>query len=153
MNGGISLEEENRLYGLSSIPAVIVSTILAFYYGFGHLSYLPKGVSIMWDLLWNLLTPGLALAPTVFFLTYEILTVRKEKSTSLHVKRFLGRIIILFITESLLILVYLSAYFFLAPLISERFAVLSSLLIWLAVLMVGLGKFRVFFDRLEKGEW
>jgi hypothetical protein len=153
MTRQISLNEDNKLYGISSIPAVIVSAILAIYYGFGHLTYLPSGTSVMWDSLWNLVIPGLALAPTAFFLTYEIVTSKKEKSTVLHVKRFLGRMAILLIAESSLVAVYLASYFFLAPIISERFAVLCSLLIWLAVLMLGLSKFKGFFDRLEKGRW
>jgi hypothetical protein len=47
------MEEENRFYALSSIPAIVVSTILAVCYGFDHLTQLPSGTPIMWDLLWN----------------------------------------------------------------------------------------------------
>jgi len=72
---------------------------------------------------------------------------------ALHVKRFLGRMVILFITVSLLMLVYLVSYFLLAPLISERFAVIFSLLMWLMVLTLVLAKSISFFDKLEKGRW
>jgi len=153
MTGRSSLDEENRLYAISAVPLVIVSIALALFYLFGHFVSQPPQTSVMLDLLWNLVIPGLALASTAFFLTYEILTGKKEKSTVLHVKRFSGRMAILFIAESSLVAVYLASYFFLAPIISERFAVLCSLLIWLAVLMFGLSKFRGFFDRLEKGSW
>jgi divalent metal cation (Fe/Co/Zn/Cd) transporter len=149
----ISIDEENRLYAISAVPLFIVSVIFAVFYLFGHFAFLPSGASIMWDMLWNLIIPGIVLAPTTFFLTYEILTWKKEKSMALHVKRFLGRMAILLICTSLLILVYLASFFLLAPLISERFAVLSSLLIWLVALIMGLATFRGLFDKLEKGGW
>ncbi len=153
MTWAISLDEENRFYGISAVPSVVVFAILVFYYGFVHLAQLPSGTSLMWDALLNLIVPVLVLAPTSFFLAYEVLTSKKEKSMALHVKRFLGRMVILFITVSFLILVYLASYFLLAPLISERFAVIFSLLMWLMILTLVLAKSKSFFDRLEKGRW
>ena len=153
MTGTISLDEENRLYGISAVPSVVVFAILVFYYNFVHLAQLPSGTSIMWDALLNLIVPMLVLAPTSFFLAYEILTSKKEKSMALHVKRFIGRMAILSITASLLALVYLASYFLLAPLISERFAAIFSLLMWLMILTLVLAKSKSFFDKLEKGRW
>jgi hypothetical protein len=147
------MEEENRFYALSSIPAIVVSTILAVCYGFGHLTQLPSGTPIMWDLLWNFIIPVVSLAPVSSFLACEILTLKKEKSGTLHVKRFAGRMAILLVCTLLLIFVYLLSYLFLAPLISERFAVLSTLLMWLLILMVGLVRFKALFSKLEKGRW
>jgi hypothetical protein len=135
------------------VPLFIVAVAFAVFYLFCRFAFLPSEASVMWDLLWNLVVPGLVLAPTAFFLTYEILTSKKEKSTVLHVKRFFGRMAILFMTGSLLVIVYLASYFVLAPLISERFAVLSALLLWLMVLIIGLAKFKDIFHRLEKGTW
>jgi hypothetical protein len=153
MTGRSSLDEENRLYAISAVPFIIISVALALFYLFGHFASQPPQTSVMLDLLWNLVIPGLALAPTAFFLTYEILTSKKEKSTVSHLKRFLGRMAILFIAESSFVAVYLASYFLLAPVISERFAVLSSLLIWLMALTIGLARFKVFFDKLENGKW
>ena len=152
-NTMVSDYEENRVYALSAVPLFIVSVVFAVFYLFGHFANLPAGSSIMWDLLWNFVIPLLLLAPASFFLTYEILTGKKEQPIAFHVKRFLVRMAILFITLLLLILVYVSSYFLLAPLISERFALLSGFLLWLAILILGIARFKVFFGRLEKGKW
>ena len=53
----------------------------------------------------------------------------------------------------LFIATYLASYFFLAPVISESFAMILSFVIFALISGVAIAKFRNFFDRLEKARW
>lgn len=148
-----SQEELNYLYTLSVIPAVIIFAIAVAYYGFIHLEQIHRPDSLMWDLLVNLFPLILIPIPAAFFFTFEILYSRKIENSGFHAKRFLGRMVTVFITGLLFVTIYLASFFFLAPLITERFAMLSSLWIWLLMLAVMIGKSKRFLQRLGEGEW
>ena len=148
----IKQEELNRLYGISTMPAVAFFALVIVYYGFVHLEQINHLGSLMLDLLLNMFLLILIPMPAVFFLTFEILCNRRIKGSKLNMKRFLGRMITVLIGALLFVMIYLASYFFLAPLISERLAVLCSLWIWLMILGMIMTKFRHLLGRLEKGE-
>jgi hypothetical protein len=150
----LTQKEANRLYTLSAIPAVLVFAIVTVYYSFVHLDQLPPSQSLMWDLLLNLLPLTLIGMPTTFLLTFEILCNRKLRSTAnFHIKRFLGRMATVLFCAMLFFASYLLSYSLLVPLVSERGAILSSFLLWLLLILIFLSKFKLFFNKLEKGTW
>lgn len=150
---GLTREEKDRLYGMSVIPMVLVFAVAIFYYGFVHLEQVYPPESLMWDALINLFPPVAFGMPVAFCLTFEILYSRKMKCPpKFHVKRFLGRMVTVLVGALSFFAIYLASYFFLAPVISERFAILCSFWIWLLAFGTAIVKFRKLFSRLE-GEW
>jgi len=150
----IAEEELNRLYSISIIPAVIIFAFTIAYYGFVHLEQVNPSGSLMLDLLLNLFPLILLLPPAAFFLTFEILYGQRMKNAAkFDIRRFLGRIVILLVSVSLFLLIYLMSYLFFAPLISEKFAILLSFWLWLIVLGLLITRHGHVFGELEKGEW
>lgn len=154
MTKQITQEELNHLYSISIIPAIIIFAFVIAYYGFVHLEQISSSGSLMLDLLINLFPLILLLPPIAFFLTFEILYRRRVKNTAkLSIRRFLGRMTILMVSVSLFSCIYLTSYLFFAPLISEKFAILLSFWLWLALLSLLIIRFGQAFNKLDKGEW
>jgi hypothetical protein len=150
----ITQEELNRLYSMSIIPAIIIFAFVLVYYSFVHLEQISSSGSLMLDLLVNLFPLILLLPPLAFFLTFEILYSQRVKDTAkLCIRRFLGRMVILLVSVALFLFIYMTSYFFFAPLISEKFAILLSFWLWLIVLGLFVARLGHVFSKLEKGEW
>jgi hypothetical protein len=150
----LTQEEVNRLYSISVIPAVVIFAIVAFYYGFVHLERIYPPDSLMLDLFINMFLPIIIAAPAAFFLTFETICSRRKRSPpKFHVKRFLGRMTNILLSTLSFFAIYVASYFFLAPVISEKLAMLCSFWIWLLTFGILIMKFRHFFSRLNNGEW
>ncbi len=153
----LTRKEEDRLYAMSSIPFLIIFFVTLIYYSFFRLEEIyPPGAPfepVMWDMLPRFFLPMLTMAPITFFLTFEILYHRKiKKPLKFHVKRFTGRMVILLTAVALFSAIYIFSYFVLSPLISARYALLCTLIIWSLTFYAIITKFRGFFSKLEKGE-
>jgi hypothetical protein len=148
----LTRKEEERLYFLSSIPAVVIFFISACYYGFVHLNESYPQESFMWDFLTHFFLQVMIGAPAAAVLTFEILYQRRMKSpVKIHAKRFLSRMTLVLVSVFLLFASYVISCFFLAPLISERYAMLCSFFIWVLTLCIILSKFKRFINLLNKG--
>jgi len=152
----LTREEEDRLYAISCIPFVIISTAIALHYLFFRLEEVyPPGAPfepVIWDILPRLFLPLLTWAPISFILTFEILYHRKiKKPLKFHVKRFMGRTLVLLIGMASFFAIYIP-FLFLSPLISASYALIFILIIWSLTFYVILTKFKGFFGKLEKGE-
>jgi len=155
----LTREEEDRLYAISCIPAVIISTAIALHYLFFRLEQIyPPGAPfepVMWDVLPRFFLPLLTWAPISFILTFEILYHRKiKKPLKFHVKRFMGRTLVLLIGMALFYATWIP-FIFLYPLISASYALIwwvIFFIIWSLTFYVILTKFKGFFSKLEKGE-
>jgi hypothetical protein len=89
-----------------------------------------------------------------FCLAFEILYHWKVKSpVKFHVKRFLGRVFEILIFDFFFFVSYLASYFFLAPVISESFAIICSFVIFAVVAGISINKFKNLFSKLEKAQW
>jgi hypothetical protein len=128
-------KSDETAYGISSIPAVLISAAIAVYYSFCRLPALyTSGLgfdAVLWDMIPYVILPGLTLAPLSFCVTYEIITHIKEKtSLRLQLKRFMGRILIQLIGIGVFVAVYLFSLNFLLPVTSSSIALALTAILW-----------------------
>lgn len=147
----LSSEEENRLYALSCIPLFVFFLFLAAYFVYLMHNNLLKSVLDVFLRIGLLL---LTVMPTIIFLTFEVFYSRRVKRPlEFYIKRFAGRMTIIFIGTLLFTAVFSLFYAILSPLVNEWNAFLYGSITWFLVWFVFIVRFKHVFDRLYKGQW
>lgn len=147
----LSWEESNRLFGMSTIPSLIVVFIVLIY--FVHLMQNDL-LKSPWDYLIHVFLPLVTGAPIVAFLSFEILYSRKIKKTLMyHLKRFLGRTFVLLASTSSLFGFFIAANAVLSELMGWENSLIVGGIIWVLTFSLIATRFRKLFTKLNKGKW
>ena len=146
----LSPEEERRLLNLSLIPAAIITYLLIAYFFYNIRDQ--TSLSLLYYMT-HFGIPLVVIIPTTTFFSFEILYSRKTQSQTINFKRFLSRMLILFIGVTSLVIIVISMNYLLFLWLNEWNIFLLAGIIWFGLWIALFFCFKERFDKLYKGQW
>jgi hypothetical protein len=149
-NEELSWEETNHLYKLCAIPMLFVFFIMLIY--FNYLMY-TGSLKTRWDFIILIALPFFIFFPTAGMVTFELVYHQKiKKSLKFHVKRFMGRTLLLLVSVLSFFGFLIITQQLLYPIISDLDVIVGSVL-WVVAFALVILRFRKLFAKLDRGEW
>jgi hypothetical protein len=147
----LSPEEERHISNLSVIPAAVLTYILvALFVYVGH----DQQHFTLWYYLIYFGLPFVIAVPATIFIAFEILYSRKTgKPVRCYAKRLTGRMMIMIAGVSIFFGILGATYFALPAWVDQWNVLLLSGIVWFAIWIVLVWRFRRIFDRLYRGQW
>lgn len=145
----LSWEEKNHLYKLCLIPTFAVFFIVLVY--FNYLMYTDP-MKTLWDFIirvgWLYI-----FMPITFFITFEVLSYRKMKSPTFHLKRLVGRILLLLLGAFSFFGFLFATQMVFSPIIGNWEGSVVGSVLWVILFTLVVMKLKNFFKKLDKGDW